>query len=125
MINTVVAKDNVLRLMDMSVEEVRQGYAKVSMPLAKKVQNGMGLAHGGSIFSLADIAFGVAANEGSPYFVVTLNTSIEYLRPGSTGPLVAEARCIRSGKKIQHYEVNIYDGTGTLIARTMTSGFTL
>ncbi|MBQ7617358.1 MAG: PaaI family thioesterase [Desulfovibrio sp.] len=124
MINVVAARDNVLRLMDMTIVEARPGYAKISMPLDKKVQNGMGFAHGGAIFSIADIAFGVAANEGSENFVVTLSTSIEYLRPGSQGPLIAEAICIRSGKHVQNYEVKIYDGQGELIARAMSSGYT-
>ncbi|MBO4369029.1 MAG: PaaI family thioesterase [Desulfovibrio sp.] len=124
MSNTVVEKDNVMRLMEMTAIEVKPGYAKISMPLKKEFKNGMGFAHGGTIFSLADIAFGAAANEGVTNFVVTLTTSIEYLRPGSVGPLVAEAQLIRGGKHIQNYEVLVYDGEGTLIARTMTSGYT-
>ena len=59
MSNLVIEKDQILRLMDMKVEEASPGYAKVSMPLADKVKNGMGMAHGGTIFSLADIAFGI------------------------------------------------------------------
>ena len=77
MSNPVVERDQLLRLMHMKVEEVRPGYAKISMPLADEVKNGMGFAHGGTIFTLADIAFGVAANENSQGFVVTLSTSIE------------------------------------------------
>ena len=124
MSNPVVERDQILRLMDMQVLELRPGYAKISMPLSDKVKNGMGFAHGGTIFSLADIAFGAAANEGCEQFVVTLSTSIEYLRPGAQGPLVAEAKVIRGGKRIQNYEVDVFDGTGALIARTMTSGYT-
>ena len=124
MSNPVVERDQIMRLMDMQVLELRPGYAKISMPLSDKVKNGMGFAHGGPIFSLADIAFGAAANEGCEHFVVTLSTSIEYLRPGALGPLMAEARVIRSGKHIQNYEVQVFDGAGELIARTMTSGYT-
>ena len=122
--NTVAEKDQILRLMNMTIEEVRPGYAKVRMPLSDSVKNGMGYAHGGTIFSLADIAFGAAANEGAEYFVVTLTTTIEYLRAGAEGPLTAEANVIRSGKHIQNYEVRVFDGNGELIARTMTQGYT-
>ena len=122
--NTVAEKDQIMRLMHMHIDEVRPGYAKVSMPLLDSVKNGMGFAHGGTIFSLADIAFGAAANEGAEYFVVTLNTSIDFLKPGGKGPLVAEATLVSSGKHIQCYNVAVYDGDGTLIARTMTQGYT-
>ncbi|MBQ7608191.1 MAG: PaaI family thioesterase [Desulfovibrionaceae bacterium] len=123
MMNAVAERDKVLRLMNMSILELRHGYAKVSMPLADSLKNGMGFAHGGTIFSIADIAFGAAANEDSEHFVVTLNTSIEYLSPGVTGPLIAEARLIREGKRIKNYEVLVYDGQNTLIARAMTTGY--
>ena len=123
MSNPVVERDQIMRLMDMQVLELKPGYAKITMPLSDKVKNGMGFAHGGTIFSLADIAFGAAANEGCENFVVTLSTSIEYLRPGALGPLMAEARMIRGGKRIQNYEVQVFDGAGELIARTMTSGY--
>ncbi|MBQ7457394.1 MAG: PaaI family thioesterase [Desulfovibrio sp.] len=122
--NAVAERDQILRLMQMEILEIRHGYAKVRMPLLDCLKNGMGVAHGGSIFSLADIAFGAAANEDSEQFVVTLSTSIEYLSPGAVGPLVAEAHVIREGKRIQNYEVKIFDGNGTLIARTMTTGYT-
>ncbi|MCR4667167.1 MAG: PaaI family thioesterase [Desulfovibrio sp.] len=121
--NTVVEKDRIMRLMEMTAEEVRPGYARIRMPLKDDFKNGMGFAHGGTIFSLADIAFGAAANEGAESFVVTLSTSIEYLRPGAVGPLSAEATLIRGGKHIQNYEVKVFDGNGELIARTMACGY--
>ncbi len=123
MMNAVAERDHVLRLMKMSIVELRHGYAKVSMPLEEPVKNGMGFAHGGAIFSIADIAFGAAANEDSEKFVVTLNTSIEYLKPGVSGPLIAEAHLVREGKRIKNYEVLVYDGSETLIARVMTTGY--
>ncbi len=124
MINAVAERDQIIRLMNMTILEMRHGYAKVSMPLADSLKNGMGVAHGGAIFSLADIAFGAAANEDTEHFVVTLNTTIEYLRPGAIGPLVAEAHVVREGKRVQSYEVSVFDGDGELIARTMTTGYT-
>ena len=122
--NRVAEKDQLIRLMHMTIEEVRPGYAKVSMPLTDPVKNGMGFAHGGTIFSLADIAFGAAANDGSDNFVVTLSTTINYIRPGATGPLVAIAEAIHQGKHIQNYEVKVYDGDGKLIAQAISTGYT-
>lgn len=122
--NNYVAKhDKLVRHLGMTIESVSPESARVSMPLDESVRNGMGVAHGGSIFALADVAFGAAANAGRTCGVVSLTSSIEFLRPGKTGPLVAESRRIRAGQHVQNYEVLVYDGSGALIARVMASGF--
>ena len=73
----------------MCIEEASREYARVTMPITENHKNGMGVAHGGAIFSLADVAFGCAANAGNEHGVVSLSTTIEYLRPGMVSPLKA------------------------------------
>lgn len=121
--NYVAKHDKLVRALQMKVEEVRPEYAKVSMPLTESHKNGMGVAHGGAIFALADVAFGAASNADRNYGVVNMSSSIEYLRPGRVGPLLAEARLVREGRHIVNYDVQIFDGEGNLIARCMTSGY--
>ena len=82
--------DKLVRHLDMCIEEVSREYARVTMPITENHKNGMGVAHGGAIFSLADVAFGCAANAGNDHGVVSLSTTIEYLRPGMVSPLKAE-----------------------------------
>ena len=68
----------------MTIEEATREYARVSMPITENNKNGMGLAHGGAIFALADVAFGAAANcrpgqwRGQPQF----DHRIPATRPG-------------------------------------------
>ena len=57
------------------------------MPITQKVKNGMGIAHGGAIFTLADIAFGAACNSDARTGVVSLSTSIQFLAPDARGRL--------------------------------------
>ena len=45
-----------------SIEEAREGYARVAMRLRADMLNGHGTAHGGMIFALADTAFAYACN---------------------------------------------------------------
>ena len=78
--------DKLVRHLDMCIEEVSREYARVTMPITENHKNGMGVAHGGAIFSLADVAFGCAANAGNDHGVVSLSTTIEYLRPGVVSP---------------------------------------
>ena len=95
--NPLAELDNMYKLLDMHVEEARPEYSRVTMPITQKVKNGMGIAHGGAIFTLADIAFGAACNSDARTGVVSLSTSIQFLAPGREGPLVAEARRVSSG----------------------------
>ncbi|MDR2819164.1 MAG: PaaI family thioesterase [Desulfovibrio sp.] len=121
--NYVEKHDKLMRYLGMSIDIARQGYAKVSMPLSENIKNGMGVAHGGAIFSLADVAFGAAVNAEAENCVVSLFTTIEFLRPGKTGPLTAEANVTRAGQHVQSYDVKVFDGSGELVAKCMASGF--
>ena len=115
--------DKLVRYLDMDIVEATPEYSKVTMPITENHKNGMGMAHGGAIFALADVAFGSAANAGKDCGVVSLNTTIEYLRPGRVSPLTAEAFVVRRGNHIMNYDVKIYDGSGDLIAKCVASGF--
>lgn len=119
----VMKHDGLARHLGMRVEKATPGFARVSMPLTGNHKNGMGAAHGGAIFALADVAFGAASNAGRRTGVVNMATSMEYLLPGLVGPLVAEARLVRLGGHIVSYDTRIFDGKGALIARAMTSGY--
>ena len=121
--NFVIRNDKLMRHLNITVEEAREDYARATMPLTSDNINGMGMAHGGALFSLADIAFGSAANAGNHHCVVSLTAHMEFLRPGAAGPLVAEARLVRGGQHIMNYEVDIFDARDVLIAKCLSTGF--
>lgn len=79
--------------------ECRPGYGKAVMPLETCQCNGAGIAHGGAIFTLADIALALAANADGR-LALTLNASISFLNPGTKGPLTAEATEISASSLI-------------------------
>lgn len=119
----IAKHDKILRLMNMKIEEATPEYARVVMPLLDQHKNGMGVAHGGAIFALADVTFGAASNAGRECGVVNMMSSIQYLRPGRVGPLKAEARAVRIGGHIANYDVQVFDGEGALIAQAIVSGY--
>lgn len=80
--NYVAKHDKLMHYLQMTIESANPEFARVSMPLTENHRNGMGCAHGGAIFALADVAFGAAANAGKDTGVVSLSTTIEFLRPG-------------------------------------------
>jgi len=107
--------DTFARHLDIEVVEVKPGYAKAVMPLETPQKNGVGLAHGGAIFGLADIAFGGACCS-SGEVALGVVSSINYLSAGKKGPLTAEAKELRRSRKLGHYEVLVFDGDGALMA---------
>ncbi len=124
MAETAIEKgDRVFHLFQMKIEEVRQGYARVSMPILDIMRNGMGFVHGGVLFSLADIAFGAACNYGEKTGTVTLSSSINYLHPGRKGPITAEASSLRSGRHVVLYNIDVRDADGVLLCHGTFEGF--
>ena len=109
------AHDTFARHMGIEVIEVKPGYAKATMPLGLPQKNGVGLAHGGAIFGLADVAFGGACNARGEV-ALGIVSSINYMSAGKIGPLTAEARELHRSRKLGHYEVLVFDGEGVLMA---------
>jgi acyl-CoA thioesterase len=77
--------------------------------------NGVGLVHGGALFTLADFAFAAAANSHVEV-AVAINASISYLKGIKTGTLYAEAEEISNSRKISVYTIKVTDEAGRLIA---------
>lgn len=75
-----------------------------------------GAAHSSLIYTLCDCVSG-----GSAFFLmdikpVTVSSSIRYIRSATVGPVKAEARLIRRGKQLLFYDVDVFDGSGQLVA---------
>jgi acyl-CoA thioesterase len=95
------------RLLQMEILEAGEGYSRVSMDCAGKMNPG-GVAHGGAIFSLADQAFGIAANCCGTHRVA-VSVSIQYIAPAK-GKLVAVARRVADNGSCDTYRVMVHEG---------------
>ncbi len=96
--------------------DIRPGYSKVSMEVTDRMLNFHGTAHGGAIFTLADVAFAAAGNShGQP--AVALSMNINYISSVQAGTrLVAEAREQKLGRSAAFYHMAISTEDGKLIA---------
>lgn len=101
----------------------KKHYSKVQMPLHNTHKNAMGIAHGGAIFSLADMAFAIAANYNETNAILNMNSTVSYLKPGEQGPLIAEGKLIHSGEKVSVFEVTVTDGNNELLALVTITGY--
>ncbi|MCW4047865.1 MAG: hotdog fold thioesterase [Candidatus Bathyarchaeota archaeon] len=92
------------------VLDAKDGYAKVSMQIAKEHTNSVGMTHGGVVFALADCAFAEAVNFGEKQ-AVAVQVGINFLKPSVEGDvLTAEAVRISEGKTFALCDVKVSKG---------------
>lgn len=104
------------------IDEASYGYAKCSMEIQLRHCNALGIPMGGAVFTLADFAFAVAANqEGRD--VVTQASQITFLKPAQGTRLIAAANQVKDGKRICFYEVKVTDDLGNDVAFVTVNGY--
>jgi acyl-CoA thioesterase len=110
-------------LLGMEIIEIKKGWAKIRLPFSEKLANGIGVVHGGAIFSPADSAVGMALiglvskNEN----ISTLEMKINYLRPLTAGDIIAEAKIVHKGSMTAIGDVEVKDEVGNLIAKGLAT----
>jgi acyl-CoA thioesterase len=108
-------RDAVGRYLGAELLTLGPGFATVVMEVQSTHLNAYGTVHGGVIFALADIAFGLAGNsEGIP--AVAINVTISFMKSIRTGALYAEAKEYSSHPKLASYQVKVTDQKGEQIA---------
>jgi acyl-CoA thioesterase len=95
------------RLLGISITDARDGYARVVMECPGKCNTDK-VAHGGAIFSLADQAFGIAANCAGVHRVA-ISVHIQYIAP-ATSSLIAIAERVANNGSCDTYKVMVYQG---------------
>ena len=87
----MLSQDPYSQWLGIEILECEVGRCKVAMTIRKEMLNSMNKAHGGITFSLADTAFGFAANTHGK-FAVSIETSINHIEAVNEGDyLIAES----------------------------------
>lgn len=90
--------------------EVEKGRCKVALTVRKEMLNSMNKAHGGITYSLADTAFGFAANSHGKY-AVSIETSINHIEALEEGDYIIAESVIESTKnKLAFHIVEVKRG---------------
>ncbi len=111
-----IAHDAYARFLGIELLALRPGYSKVAMTVRAEFMNFHGILHGGAVFSLADAAFGAAANAHNQV-AVALNVSVNFLAPVAAGArLTAEATEENLGRRTALYRLAVSAEDGTLVA---------
>lgn len=110
------ARDDASKWLGMSLDEVRPGYARLSMTVAKHHTQGHGMCHGGFITTLADSAFAFACNSYNQS-AVAQHIAVSFLAPAWAGDvLTAEAREVAAAGRSGLYDVTVKNHKGETIA---------
>lgn len=111
------------QIFKIKVEELRQGYSKVTMKATKDFDNMFSITQGGAIFSLVDFAFAAAVNSYKG-IAVAVNVNINYIKSAVAGDiLTAEASELSRGNKTSAYLISVKNDKGELIASSQALAY--
>ncbi|MBT0607531.1 PaaI family thioesterase [Aequorivita echinoideorum] len=106
----MLSQDAFSSWLGIEILEVEKGRCKVAMTIRKEMLNSMNKAHGGISYSLADTAFGFAANTHGKY-AVSIETSINHIEALDEGDyLTAESVIEKVGNKLGFNIVEVKRG---------------
>jgi acyl-CoA thioesterase len=110
------SQDTASQGLDIAIEEIGVGHARLSMTVGPNMLNGHGICHGGYIFTLADSAFAFACNTYNQLTVAQQN-QITYVEAGKLGErLIATASELSKTGRSGTYDVVVTGDNGRKIA---------
>ncbi|MBO7405630.1 MAG: PaaI family thioesterase [Clostridia bacterium] len=104
------------------LDEITEDGCVCHVDLNDTHRTALGGVMGGIIFTLADFAFAVSSNnvhEGT----VALDVSMQFLSAAKGSRLIARSFCVKEGRSICVYRVEVSDETGRKIALFTGTGF--
>ena len=112
-------RDRVLHHLGIHVLDASEGHAVVQVTVAEQHLNGLGVGHGGILFTLADAAMAYASNTGLPGDQQALATggSIDFLAPARVETTVtARATTVAVNGRTSVHDVQVTADDGSLLA---------
>lgn len=112
----MLREDRASQHLGIELLEVMPGSVRIAMTVGAEMVNGLGLCHGGIIFTFADSAFAFACNTHGEAMVAA-GASIEFLAPTAAGERLSAAatevlRTARGGV----YDVRVSNASGEAVA---------
>lgn len=99
-----------------TVTDISGELCVVEGELKPESMNPLGMAHGGFVYSLCDVAAGAVVGQNGGEFV-TLSANMSYLRPSKGTKLRAEGRLLKKGRTVCVVDTLVYDDQDRLTAR--------
>ena len=111
------------KLLGIELEDIDAGVATLGFDIKPELKQNHGVVHGGAIASLIDsaTAFAIISLLKPDEHATTVDLTISYLRPLTSGRAHATARVLRSGKRLIVVSAELHDDNGALAATALTT----
>lgn len=111
------------KLIGMTMTDIRPNEAVIDLDVRDDLLQPGGILHGGVTASLIDtaMAFAVRTYLSHTEPTATIDLTVHYLRPISSGKAVCTARVVRPGKRIFTVSAEVHNDEGKLIATGLSS----
>ncbi len=120
-IDIAVRKRGFTGLCELEYAEITDDCCVITCPLRPELLNPNGIAHGGLIATLTDVASGSLALQldRCEREICTQSCNIHYLRPGTGKVLTARAHLIRKGGRVCVVQADCFNDSGVLVATSI------
>lgn len=109
------SKDSFANACGIEIVEASDGRATARVALTDMHRNGIGVPHGGLVFTLADMAFAAAVHTRGRV-AVSVSSSITYIKAARGSTLRAVAEEVSRSSRLASYEVKVLDDEGEVVA---------
>jgi acyl-CoA thioesterase len=111
------------RLLGIELDSVEPGTATLGLSIRPELTQNHGVVHGGAIASLIDTAtaFAIISLLAPREKVTTVDLTISYLRPLTTGRVTALAKVRRSGRRLFVVSADVFDDEGKLATTALST----
>jgi len=111
------------KLIGIELDQIDAGVATLGLMVRNDLMQNNGVVHGGAIASLIDTAaaFAILSLLPSGERVTTVDLTISYLRPLTTGRARATARVVRAGRRLITVSGEALDDCGKPVATALTT----
>ncbi len=99
------------KLLGLELDTIEPGLAVMSLRIRQELKQNSGVVHGGAIASLIDtaMAFAIIPLLAEGERTTTVDLTINYLRPLTSGRVTATARVLRAGRRVIALSAEVSD----------------
>ena len=111
------------KLIGMKLVDLAPDVATISIEMRDDLRQPSGVLHGGVTATLIDTAMAFAVRTRLPVTdaTATIDLTVHYLRPHTTGVATCVAKTVRAGKRIFTVSAEVFNEQGKLIATGLST----
>jgi acyl-CoA thioesterase len=112
-----------LKLIGMELVDLNSGEAILKLQMRDELRQPHGLLHGGATASIIDtaMAFAVVTKLAENEKASTVDLTVHYLRPVTTGAIICTAKVVKAGKRLLTVSAEVVNDDEKLIATALST----